>query len=365
MNALPTADLDNIVELIDDWSQFKKARIFITGGTGLFGIWMVSALLRANIYFNLGLEITILTRNQDDFKSRHPTLASAQNVKILVGDVVNFEYPRERYDYLFHFATTTASDTFNGEDQLKKMEMLYLGTKRVLDFAVTSGVKKILFTSSGVVYGSIGSELNGIAENYHGAPDVSRPDAALGEGKRIAEYLCAYYQEKYGISYAIGRCFSFVGPLLPLSLHYAIGNFIKNCIHNEEIIINGDGSPVRSYLYMGDAINWLLQLVLSDKSKSTYNIGSSRSISIENLARLTKDVLASKNKVTIKGLQTSADGNFARNFYIPDISLIKRDFKITESTSLEKSIMKTSQFYASAKFRFTSKPIAAEKTHKQ
>lgn len=349
MNSLPKADLDNIIALVDDWNQFKNARIFITGGTGLFGIWMVSALLKANLDFNLWLKITILTRNLDEFKSRHPTIASARNVHILIGDVVNFEFPQERYDYLFHFATTTASATFNGEDQLKKMEMLYFGTKHVLDFAVAAGVKKVLFTSSGVVYGAIGAERDGVAENYHGAPDVSRPDAALGEGKRIAEYLCAYYQEKYGIRYAIARCFSFVGPLLPLNLHYAIGNFIKNCIHNEEIVITGDGSPVRSYLYMGDATNWLIRLMLSDKNKSIHNVGSSRSISIENLARLTKDVLASKSKVTIKALQTSDVGNFARNFYIPDISLIKRDFKITESISLEKSIIKTSQFYTSTK----------------
>lgn len=349
MNALPSADLQKIVAPIEDWSQFKNARIFITGGTGLFGIWMVSALLKANLDFNLGLEITILTRNQDVFTSQHPTLALAQNVQILIGDVANFKFPQERYDYLFHFATTTASATFNGEDQLKKMEMLYFGTKHVLDFAVTAGVKKVLFTSSGVVYGAIGAERDGVAENYHGAPDVSRPDAALGEGKRIAEYLCAYYQEKYGLRYAIARCFSFVGPLLPLNLHYAIGNFIKNCIHNEDIVINGDGSPVRSYLYMGDATNWLLHLMLSNKNKSIHNVGSSRSISIENLARLTKDVLASNSKVTIKGIQNSMDGNFARNHYIPDISLIKREFGVAESTSLEESIIKTAQFYTSVK----------------
>lgn len=347
MNALPTADLDNIVAPIDDWSPLIKSRIFITGGTGLFGIWMVSALLKANLYFNLGLQITILTRNPEEFITQHPALASAENVQLLVGDVVHFEFSRERYDYLFHFATTPASATFNGEDQLKKMEMLYFGTKHVLDFAAAAGVKKVLFTSSGVVYGTTDSQTNGVAESYRGAPDVSRPDAALGEGKRIAEYLCAYYQEKYGISYAIARCYSFVGPLLPLNLHYAIGNFIKNCIHNEDICINGDGSPVRSYLYMGDAINWLLQLMLSDQKKSVHNIGSSRSISIGDLAHLTKDVLASKSSVVIKGIQSSADGNFARNSYIPDISLIKREFNITESVSLENSIVKTAQFYVS------------------
>jgi UDP-glucuronate decarboxylase len=349
MNALPSADLQNIVAPIEDWSQFQNARIFITGGTGLFGIWMVSALLKANLDFNLGLEITILTRNQDVFASQHPTLALAQNVQILIGDVVNFEFPQKRYDYLFHFATTSASATFNGEDQLKKMEMLYFGTKHVLDFAVTAGVKKVLFTSSGVVYGAIGAERDGVAENYHGAPDVNRPDAALGEGKRIAEYLCAYYQEKYGLRYAIARCFSFIGPLLPLNLHYAIGNFIRNCIRNEDIVINGDGSPVRSYLYMGDATNWLLHLMLSNKNKSIHNVGSSRSISIENLAHLTKDVLASNSKVTIKGIQNSTDGNFARNYYIPDISLIQREFRVNESTSLEESIIKTAQFYTLAK----------------
>jgi len=345
MKPLPTDDLTDIVQRVHDWSRFRNARIFMTGGTGFFGTWMLSALLAADNQLGLNLKIAVLSRCPENFEQHHPHIACANNLQFVQGDITSFDFPAGSYDYIFHFAATSAEATFNGEDQLKKLEMLYFGTKRVLDFAVAASVKKILFTSSGVVYGQMDDELEGVGEGFRGSPDVSRPDAALGEGKRIAEYLFAYYHEKYKISYAIARCFSFIGPHLPLDIHYAAGNFVKNCLDGKDIIISGNGQPIRSYLYIGDATSWLIKILTATDQKSIYNVGSSRSITIEELAVVIKKILKTNNKIIINNKHKTLD-NFSRNLYLPKLSLIKDKLSVIEWTSLEKSIEKMAKFYS-------------------
>ena len=341
MKPLPPDDLADIFQWVGDWRALQGARIFITGGTGFFGTWVLAALLHANRALDLQLRVTVLTRNPEAFASRHPELANSRSLKFIRGDVTGGPIPVEPCDYVMHLATTAASETFHGEDQLKKLETLYFGTKNVLDFAVESGAKKVLFTSSGVVYGPIDQFPEGVPESYLGGPDLSRADSALGEGKRVAEYLCAYYGKKYGLNCAIARCFSFVGPLLPLDLHYAIGNFISNAIHHQDIQIRGDGTPLRSYMYIADATAWLLSLLLSEKAGGVYNIGASKSIAVAELACIVRDVLAPTCQVHVICASDHVQGNFQRSVYIPCVERIKKDLGIYEWTELKNAIQKT------------------------
>jgi len=251
----------------------------------------------------------------------------------------------EPCDYVMHLATTAASETFHGEDQLKKLETLYFGTKNVLDFAVASGAKRVLFTSSGVVYGPIDQFPEGVPESYLGGPDLHRADSALGEGKRVAEYLCAYYVEKYGLNCVIARCFSFVGPLLPLDLHYAIGNFISNAIHHQDIQIRGDGTPLRSYMYIADATAWLFRLLLSAKSKGAYNVGSSEGITVADLAHKVRGVMTSNCQVKVNGISDHIEGNFQRSVYLPCVQRAKDELSVLEWTKLDVAIRKTAEHY--------------------
>jgi dTDP-glucose 4,6-dehydratase/UDP-glucose 4-epimerase len=243
-----------------------------------------------------------------------------------------------------HLATTAASETFHGEDQLKKLETLYFGTKNVLDFAVASGAKKVLFTSSGVAYGPIDQFPEGVPESYLGGPDLSRADSALGEGKRVAEYLCAYYGEKYGLNCAIARCFAFVGPLLPLDLHYAIGNFIKDALAGSAIVVNGDGQPVRSYLYMSDAITWLISMMLKADTGAVFNVGSSSPISIRDLANTVSRALSQENQIVVMSDAMQNTGNFNRSSYIPQRRKITEELQVQERISLLEGIRKTVKF---------------------
>jgi UDP-glucuronate decarboxylase len=110
--------------------------------------------------------------------------------------------------------------------------------------------------------------------------------------KRCAEHLCALYFKEYGLQTVIARCFSFVGRDLPKDVHFAIGNFINDAINSSEIIVTGDGSPVRSYLDQRDLAEWLTELLFLDIGGEAYNVGSDQTLTIEELAYKIRDLIS-------------------------------------------------------------------------
>lgn len=321
---------------------FNNKKIFITGGTGFFGRWLLQIL--CNLVENKGLviEIYVLSRDPQKFLFENSDFPFQKYIQFIQGDVVSFTLPNIELDFLIHMATTAAAETFAGEDQLKKLDLLYSGTKHTLDQVVKRGVKKVLFTSSGIVYGPSSGE--SYSEDVLLAPQTTLTSAALGEGKRLAEFLISYYAENYAFNYAIARCFSFFGPFLPLDIHYAIGNFMYDAIKNAEITVKGSGRDTRSYLYIADAWVWMLTM-LTHANNQIYNVGSSKSISIGELAYLVRDTLAPQKEVKILGA-THDVGNFSRTSYVPNCSKIRNKFHVSEWTSLDQGIQKWAKGYS-------------------
>lgn len=323
------------------WEMLRGRSLFLTGGTGLFGRWLLEALSHANRELGLGLRVTVLTRNAQAFARQAPHLASDAMLTLHSGDVRDFAFPQGHFDYLIHGATTSASETFNGEDPLRKFDTLVDGTRRVLDFAAQCGIERFLFLSSGVAYGTQPADMSHIPESYQGAPDTSDVDTALGQAKRAAEYLTSYYAHKHGWHNTIARCFSFAGPFLSLDIHYAIGNFIAQALFEDEITVKGDGSPLRSYLYMADLVSWLLTLLLKGESGEMYNVGSDQAISISELAYRVRDVLSPQKNVNILGRSAYSVGNVARNQYVPDINKARAELRLDVSVELDEVIRRT------------------------
>lgn len=311
--------------------------VLITGGTGFFGVWMISALLSVKRCLGGDLRLILLSRNPEKFLQTHVDQRFDRQIEFVRGDVRDFRLDREqRVTHLVHMATTNAVETFAGEDQLKKLEMLYLGTLNVLEQCGRS-LESTLFTSSGVAYGVNRNTL--ISESDLTGPDTTDLGAALSLGKLVAEYLVAYYAVKFGYSYSIARCFAFGGQYLPLDIHYAFGNFIRDALDGKDIVIRGDGQDVRSYLYIGDATAWLLRLLV-EPDNQTYNVGSSQPVSIESLARK----IASQSKVpvnvTIQGRRSDV-GNFHRSSYVPSTDKIVESYPgLAEWTPLDETIAK-------------------------
>ena len=237
-------------------------------------------------------------------------------------------------------AATSARETFNGETDTNKTKTLFNGTKNIMQIAIENDISKILFTSSGVVYGSSTKDLKDENDIDYSLDNEKRN--GLAKGKILAEDIICKLSVENNINFKIARCFSFVGPYLPLDMHYAIGNFINDAIFKENIIINGDGSPYRSYLYITDTLVWLIKLLVGS-AEGIFNVGSERRIQIIELANMVRDIIAPSKKVIIQEKEMH-EGNFKRNIYLPNTKKIRESLGVKEWTSLEDAISKTAKF---------------------
>jgi dTDP-glucose 4,6-dehydratase len=174
-----------------------------------------------------------------------------------------------------------------------------------------------------------------IPEDWFGMPDPLNPELAYGVAKRGAEHLCALYRHAHGLETVIARCFAFVGPDLPLDVHFAIGNFIRDALSADAITVGGDGSPLRSYLDQRDLAVWLNELLLNGSAGQAYNVGSDQAISVGDLARLVRDTLSPDKPVRILG---APDARQHRNIYVPDITKAKNELGLRVSVSLTDAI---------------------------
>tara|TARA_B100000686_G_C16795870_1_gene982287 strand:- start:3079 stop:4116 length:1038 start_codon:yes stop_codon:yes gene_type:complete len=328
---------------LNAWRKLNNESIFITGATGFFGVALLHSLRRAKKSGDLNIKVTILTRDVAAFSKNHSILLDNDSIDFIQGDIVDFEFSDRQYTKIFHLAGTSAYETFKGEDQLNKYKVYSLGTERILNFASKCGANKVLFSSSGVVYGPNSINIQKITENYLGAPLTIDSSSSLGHGKRTAEFLCSYYSQRYKFKYVIARCFSFVGRHLPFDLHYAIGNFIRDALWREQIVVMGDGTAMRSYLYINDLVIWLLTLMAEECRHNIYNVGSDQAISIRDLAYLVRDLIAPNKEVIVQGNANSNIGNFKRNWYVPCIDRVKDEFKLDVITDLKKAIKLSSK----------------------
>lgn len=329
--------LDNT---IDSWEKIKNKTFFITGGTGFFGIWLIMSFVFINRKLNLNSKIILLTRSKNKFTNKYKWLDEYSEISFLEGDIVNFDFIDEDIDYIIH-AATEASVKLNIEEPLSMFETVVNGTKRTLEFAKLKKVKSFLFTSSGAVYGTQPSSIENISEDYYGAPSSSDATSVYGEGKRMAEVLCAIYHKHYDLPVKVARCYAFMGPFLALDSHFAAGNFVGNKIKEEDIIIKGDGTPLRSYMYSADLVIWLWTILFKGKNNNPYNVGSNQSISISQLAELiSKDNNSKQTNVIIQ----SPLFNKPVLRYVPDTNKALNELNLKVYTDIKTCIRKTIDF---------------------
>ncbi|PPQ36948.1 dTDP-glucose 4,6-dehydratase [Rhodoblastus acidophilus] len=320
-------------------SALKKldgAALFITGGTGFFGRWLLALLAYARTADIAACEVTALSRAPRDFCAEHPDFAALPWLKFCEGDVSCFEFPKGRFTHVIHAATDTSAEADRNPRRL--IGSIVDGTRRVLDFAALAGVERLLYVSSGAVYGAQPHDIANIPENHPGACDPLDPRTAYGQAKRLAEHFCAL-ATRDGLETVVARAFAFVGPGLPLDGHFAIGNFIADALAGREIVVKGDGTPLRSYLYAADLAAWLIKLLVEGESGAAYNVGSDAEVSIAELARLVAKTLGAPG---VKIAQPAGVPGF-RSRYIPSIDRA-RALGLDAWTPLEQAIARTALF---------------------
>jgi UDP-glucuronate decarboxylase len=309
-----------------------KEGLLLTGGTGFFGTAVLKRL--GALALNRPTKVTVLSRNPEVYWSRQQKLAVGSNW--IRGDILS---PRSlptssRFTYILH----AAADSTLGprKSPLSRFTQILEGTRNVLELALVTGAKRLLFVSSGAIYGEQYSGRLGYRESDQTCPDPLDQNCAYGIGKLAAEHLCALYAKEHGLEIVIARCFAFVGEDLPLNVHFAIGNFIRDALWADEIVVVGDGKPIRSYLDQRDLAHWLLTLLYEGRAGEAYNVGSDRAISIADLAHLVRDLVSPGKPVRILGEPLH---NAERSLYVPDISKIHKHLAIQPTFTLEQSIL--------------------------
>lgn len=304
---------------IDGRAQFGQKRLFITGGTGFFGKSMLDYRLRHPEWPWAKAEWVILSRSPDRFAASCPRLANQPGVSFVAGDVRDFAFPSGSFDAIIHAATSAVTTLSDAE----MTSVIIDGARHVADFAKAAECGKMLFTSSGAVYGTR------TTPSCEG--DECNPATAYGKGKFAVERLLV----DAGFDVRIARCFAFTGPHLNRGIHYAIGNFIQNCLDGKPIVINGDGTPLRSYLYADDLVEWLFAILDRGESGRPYNVGSDRAVSIRKLAEIVRDVLGSKSEIIVKGTPKTSE---RPSVYVPSIDRVRHELGLDVRISLEDAI---------------------------
>lgn len=322
-----------------DLDKFSNTKILITGGTGPFGISILKKLDDAKSSFN----IFLLTRNKEKVKNlekRFPNINLFPIENQLPFINKSFINKLPIVDYVLHMASVTAKESYENIDPLLKYRLLSEGTLDVCNYALKIKAKRLLFTSSGCVYGPTNNDELLKEDRPLLISNNSSKNNSLIIGKLSAEYICNYFREFHNLDTKIARCFSFCGEGIPVDLHYAIGNFSHQAINNKDIVIKGDGKSMRSYMDLDDLALWLLNQLFRDFESDILNTGSDEAISILELAEKIKFLANSNSNIKVLGEKNVSLSNPLRNFYIPDITRAKKELNLTIKCKLNESVKK-------------------------
>ena len=342
---LPPDDLVHVLQHAREaFQSLRGARIFVTGGTGFFGHWLLESLLVANHEMGHGARATVLTRDAAWFRRPSPGIGGGAAMTLREGDVRSFQFPAERHSYIVHAAT----DSGGQQPESALADDILSGTRRVLDFAHQTGTRRLLYVSTGAVYGRSTSLLH-TPESYLAEAPPLPPESYEG-AKRAAEKLCLERgtmgplepELDFPLEAVIARCFAFVGPRLPLDKHFAIGNFIGAAMAGKTIHIKGDGTPRRSWLYMSDLAAWLWTLLACGEAGRAYNVGSDTGYSIAEAAQLTAEALHPGLPIRIDG--TPVPGA-SLNSYVPAIDRARTELGLDVTVPLEEALRRTAKWH--------------------
>ena len=158
------------------------------------------------------------------------------------------------------------------------------------------------------------------------------------------EFITREYCLDGRVDASIARCFSFIGPGLPINLHYAAGNFVSDAVNCKNIVINGDGLAKRSFMHLGDMVLWLFRILFNGRIGEDYNVGSAEVVSIRQLAEITRSLAGGKIDIDVIGSPNDSIGIPPNFYYVPSVKKAVEQLGLVHSCDLRSSLQDFIEF---------------------
>lgn len=325
MNKIIETDIQEILKSdIIDWEQFRDSNILITGANGMLPSYLVFTLLELNKR-DMNVNVYALVRNREKAENIFQNLLNDKHLNLIVQDVAEPIHIEKQIDYVIH-AASQASPKYYGIDPVGTINANVLGTINTLRLACDNKVKGYLYFSSGDVNGIVTPEKFPFKESDYGYIDVLNVRSCYAESKRMGENLCVAYHQQYDVPTKIVRIFHTFGPSMTMNDGRVFGDFCKNIANGEDIVMNSDGSAVRLFCYVTDAIVAYLKVLLEGDNAQAYNVANLKGeSSIYELAQMLVGLYPEKNLKVVRNFNSSSEASKMKSPLvraIPDCSKI-------------------------------------------
>lgn len=282
MNRVLEDDLKTIIAEDLSWEKLKNKTVMITGASGMVGSYMLYVLLMLNDEKHYGIKVDAVMRNVNKLPEE---IRNREDVNVVVADVTKDIPDVGDVDYIIH-AASPASPLIMQNQPVETIAANTIGTFKTLELAKEKNAEGYLFISSREIYGQPDEGQEFFYENTYGFVDQLNPRSCYSEGKKAAETMCVCFHEEYGLNTKIARLAHTYGPGMSIYDGRVQADFLKNVYHNEDIVLKSEGTAVRTYTYIADAIAGMYRILL-DSEDIVYNIGNEAGkVSIRDLAEI-------------------------------------------------------------------------------
>ena len=311
--------------------------MFVSGGTGFLGTWLLEFVRILNECHGFGLRVTVYSRHARAFAARWPHLGEQEGVRFEDGDIRYFTELQHDVRYIIHAAALTDRRLLASQPSAVA-EVNSVGTQRLFRAANRlEDLRKFVLLSSGLVYGAQPLEQVRIDETFAGPLRCNDVNVVYAESKRFAEVIAQSAISESKIPVVTLRPFAFLGPYQSLQLPWAITDFIRDSFIGGPIRIMGDGSTVRSLMYASDYAFWVLAALANGKPRETYNVGSPEAVDLGSLAKMITHLFTPVPEIRTRLGQTGHE----RSRLVPDITRAMRDLNVGISVPLAEAIQRT------------------------
>jgi nucleoside-diphosphate-sugar epimerase len=300
MNRIVTEDIDNLTSANIDYEKFYGKTVLISGANGYVPAYFVHTFLGLNDKYNARIKVIALCRNKNKAIERFEDYVNRLDFELLIQDVCD---PIEINEdiHIFIHAASPAGIKSRHDDPVNTFLANVKGAENMLNLAARKTCDAFLFLSSVDVYGRMDNNER-LKEEQSGYLDPLNVRNMYSCGKRAAESLCKAYQAKYDLPVYIVRPFQIIGPGPALNDGRLHIDFISQILEKGKIVLKSDGSAVRTFMYITDAIKAMFYVILNGIPGEAYNIVSETGeASVRELA----DLMA--NNVTDRSIAVEFD----------------------------------------------------------